>query len=158
MAKSAHTIPVRNTKFQLKEREEPIINYKEQLEQFIQSGLVAFIPAEQRDVHRYHWHKFGEEMGLVTKTIKIWKQIPMCGCHNKPIIGKKPGLLFEYGDDSEYECKYECTDEDCLVGCYKGRTCDSKMRTVVVFNKLLVDVNSMTIPEIKEYLARHKVL
>lgn len=147
-----------------KNREIEPIDYDNQVQTFLKSDKVAFIPDEQRDTNRYHWHCAGEKLGLVTKTIKIWQEIALCGMHHRPIIAMKPST--DFGSqcyDSDYECDYECNDEDDEDGCI-GNCCylehkHQKLRTVVIFNQEASEkIKNMDLIEIKDFLAQSGII
>ena len=177
-----------------KNREIKTVDYDQEVERFLASGKVAFIPDEQRDTYRPvgpvspwrawhsqgrdHWHCVGEKVGIATKTIKIWQEIGLCGMHHRPIIGMKPST--DFGSqcpgtgptgDSDYECDYECNDEDGCIGncCYLEHK-HQKLRTVVIFNKEAAShgpkgpletsekIKNMDLTEIKDFLAEAGII
>ena len=96
-----------------KNREIKEIDHLGKIDNFLQSDKVAFIPNEQRDINRYWWHSAGEQLGIATKTIKVWRSLALCGSHHKPIIGLKPSIdPYSKCYDSDYECDYECDDDE----------------------------------------------
>ena len=139
------------------------IDYKSIIQSFIEKNeCVAFIPQQQKDTNRFHWHTAAEELNVGHKTLKLWMEMSLCGAHNRPIIGLKPGeeefdIEHLYAPEYSYECNYTCSDEDC---CYEDdETKLSKMRTVVIFNKEGADaIDGMKVEQIKEYLVTKDIV
>lgn len=141
-------------KYTRKQREIKLVDYEDQVKIFLQSQSVAFIPTDQSDTHRYHWHCMGEKFNLATPTLKLWRVLPICGRHKHPIIGIKPGTNpYSQTYDSDYECDYECDDDDCFGNCcYMDKTV-SKVKTVVIFNEeSSAKINQMNKTQIKDFL------
>lgn len=141
-------------KYTRKNRKVDPINYEGEILEFLQGNKVAFIPDDQRDSNRYHWHCSGEELGVATKTLKLWQNIPVCGRHNYPIIGLKPSAdPYNQTYSSDYECDYEDEQDDDDF-CYKDdeyKFC--KMRTVIIFNKETSEkIKNMNLDQIKDFL------
>lgn len=68
------------------------INYEDILKTFLNNNQnIAFIPKQQKNTNRFHWHSAAETLGIGHKTLKLWTEITLCGAHNMPIIGAKPG-------------------------------------------------------------------
>lgn len=128
------------------------VGYTFYLSAFLKSDQVAFIPDEQRDTHRYHWHTEAKKLGLFTKTLKLWTPLSLCGIHKKPITGVKPGSdSHDQCYDSDFECDYECNTEDCCSNCcYRDEVVRSKNRTVIIFKQ----VQELTPDQTKEYLLK----
>jgi len=137
------------------------IDYKAIIKKFLnENNKIAFIPDDQKDTNRFNWHSAAEELNIGHKTLKLWKTITLCGQHDRPIIGVKPGRE-EYGYDSDYECDYECgSDEDCYSNCChrdESRLC--KMRTVVIFNKEGMEkIKYMRVEDIKDLLVKEGIV
>jgi hypothetical protein len=139
------------------------IDYKGVIQEFLEKDeSVAFIPKQQKDTNRFNWHSAAEELNVGHKTLKLWMNLKLCGAHNRPIIGLKPGeeefdIEHLYAPEYSYECNYECSDEEC---CYEDdETQLSKMRTVVIFNKEGADkIKDMKVEQIKEYLVQENVV
>jgi len=135
------------------------IDYDQVVSDFIQSSKPAFIPSQQLDTNRFHWHSAGEKQELATKTLKLWKNISLCGRHKHPIVGLKSDTdPYDRSYDSDYECDYECNDSDseyeCLSNCcYLDEHVMHKMRTVVIFNKETSQrITNMDSIQIKDFL------
>ena len=138
------------------------IDYQQTILDFLKSGKSAFVPDEQRTSERAKWHQGAEKFGLISKTVKVWKLIRLCGRHKKPIIGMKPSTdPYSQCYDSDYECDYQCnptgdsdSDEDCISNCcYSDKTVKSKLRTVVIFNKSEGEkIKGWNINKIKDHL------
>jgi len=140
------------------------INYEDILKTFIDDNEdIAFIPDDQKDTNRFHWHSAAEKLDIGHKTLKLWTNISLCGTHNNPIIGAKSGRE-EQGRlyDSDYECDYECNsdEEDCWSNCcYKDETKLCKMRTIVIFNKEGTEkIKNMRVEEIKDFLVKEEII
>lgn len=137
------------------------INYQDIIQNFLDHGKgVAFIPNDQTDTDRYHWHLTSEKLDVQHKTLKLWTNISLCGAHDKPIRRPK-NYEFGRGYDSDYECDYECgSDEECYSNCcYRDTTYLCKMRTVVIFNKEGADaIQDMNVEKIKEYLVTKDII
>lgn len=141
-----------------------IVDYKGKVENFLFSNKIAFIPEEQKNTNRYHWHSEGEKYGLATKTIKIWRTIPICGMHKRPITGVREGACCScnYVYECDYKCKYRCDEDDydCTgYCCYRDTYQTHKLRTVVIFNKetsrLVMNMNPT---QIKDYLVKENII
>lgn len=133
------------------------INYEEEIEKFIKSNVVAFIPDDQRDTNRYHWHCAGEKYNIATKTIKIWRNISLCGSHDLPIIDTKEDSIGESWYDSDVECDYDADFDEGF--CYRDKWVFSKLRTVVIFNEeSSIDIKNMNINQIKDYLLEKRII
>lgn len=151
-------------KYLHKAREVEAIDYKVEVENFLKSGKVAFIPYDQRDTNRYHWHRAGEEVGVATKTLKLWRKIFVCGIHKHPIIGIKPSINpYSQAYDSDYECDYECNEDGedgCISNCcYRDDYKVLKMRTVVVFNtESSHKIKDLHVTQIKDYLVTYGIV
>ena len=139
------------------------IDYKGKIQKFLDKNeCVAFIPEEQKDTNRFHWHSAAEELNVGHKTLKLWMEMSLCGAHNRPIIGIKPEDAAEfdiehiYAPEYCYECNYECSDEVCYED---DETQLQKMRTVVIFNKEGAEkIKDMKVEQIKDYLVKENVV
>jgi hypothetical protein len=138
----------------------PEIDYNGEIQDFLKSGKVAFIPEDQRDTNRYHWHSAGEKLGLVTKTLKLWRRIGICGTHGLPIIRVDPtNLESESWYDSDCECDYDSDSDDEHGFCYRESCVTSKLRTVVIFNEEISEkIKNMKDQQIKDYLVEEGII
>lgn len=140
------------------------MKYKKALTEFIDSGQFAFIPDRQRDKNRHRWHVESEELGLTSKTIKIWRNVRVCTVHNRP-IAKYTGVGPE-AYDSDYECSAKYRDEIWGLTDYgehiclrSEKVCLLKLRTVVIFSEeASKTIQNMNIVQVKEYLVQHGII
>lgn len=141
------------SKYTRKQRDPETIDYREEVEKFLAEGKQAFIPDKQTDTNRYKWHCIGEQLNIATRTLKLWRAIPLCGIHKKPIVRLSPSAdPYDQTYDSDYECDYETNDDE-YISCYRETTRQSKLRTVVIFNAEASKViEKLSADEVKEYL------
>lgn len=138
------------------------LDYIHKLLLFKDSDDVVFIPDEQRNGNRYHWHNEAHKIGLYTLTIRIRRHIDICGIHHKPIIGTKWSVEDRESYDSDYECNYENINND-YDYCYRDKCVYSMLRTVIIFKdsnikdknqirQYLIDKNIITLIDGKSYI------